>query len=91
MELTDFTKEEMRRIDVIYGDELKSATDADIPLIAKWESYQAEQRVMESERVKAMRAESAARVADSKAVSDLARENLREQQEAAMRRYQEAE
>ena len=85
----DFTKEEMRRLDIIYSNDMKTATLDDLELIIRWERAQAVREFTMSEQLRLMKEESAAKLEAAQRESDQAIANLNELHDAAIKRYEE--
>lgn len=87
--MDDFTKDEMRKLDELYSNDLKTATLDDLDLIIRWERAQAVHEAMMSEQLRIMKEESDAKIAASKEHSDITIANLKEQHDLAVKRYEE--
>ena len=86
--MDEFTKEEMHRIDVLYGTDFKDIKPEDAPLIARWEKYRALQEEEAKARFAAIEKESEARVKEARKTAKLAQQQLIEQATAAMQRFE---
>ena len=86
--MDEFTKEEMHRIDVLYGTDFKDIKPEDAQLIARWEKYKALQDEEAKARFAAIEKESEARVKEARKTAKLAQQQLIEQATAAMQRFE---
>lgn len=86
--MDEFTKEEIHRIDMLYGTDFKDIKPEDAPLIARWEKYKALQDEEAKARFAALERESKARINECKKTEKLARDILTEQTNAAMQRLE---
>lgn len=86
--MDEFTKEELHRIDVLYGTDFKDIKPEDASLIARWEQYKATQNAEVQARIAAIEKESKARINECKKTEKLARDILTEQANAAMQRLE---
>ena len=86
--MDDFTNEEKHRIDVIYGNDFKDLTIDDVKLIQKYEAYKARNDEIVQAKIKAIEAESAAQIKETKKTEKLARDILTAKAEAARERWE---
>ena len=86
--MDELTKDEMHRIDVLYGTDFKDIKPEDASLIARWEKYKALQDEEAKARFAAIEKESEARVKEARKTAKLAQQQLIEQATAAMQRFE---
>lgn len=86
--MDEFTKDEMHRIDVLYGTDFKDIKPEDAQLIARWEKYKALHDEEAKARFTAIEKESEARVKEARKTAKLAQQQLIEQATAAMQRFE---
>lgn len=86
--MDEFTKEELHRIDLLYGTDFKDIKPEDASLIARWEKYKATQNAEVQARIAAIEKENKARINECKKTEKLARDILTEQANAAMQRLE---
>ena len=89
--MDEFTKDELHRIDLLYGEDFKSEdfTPDDVKLIQRWEKWKAEQDAELKARIEAMKAESASNIERADAAAKTMQKNLKEFASKARKRYKE--
>lgn len=88
MYLEDFTKEELNRINQLYGNDFKGITPDDAYLIGRWERAKTEAEVLANEQVKAIHDELEAKREVCAAQVDESRQRLANLVEEAKARYE---
>lgn len=83
-----FTNEEKKRIDLLYGNDLKDVTPDDVQLIAKWERHKLELETEQNARILAISKENEARLSAIEKQAKLAMATLQEMRDAAIKRYE---
>lgn len=86
--MDEFTKEELHRIDVLYGTDFKDIKPEDATLIARWEKYNALQQEEAKARIAAIEKEGETRAKEARKTAKLAQQQLIEQAIAAMQRFE---
>lgn len=86
--MDEFTKEEMHRIDVLYGTDFKDIKPEDAMLIARWEKYRALQDEEAKARFAVIEKEGETRAKEARKTAKLAQQQLTEQANAAMQRFE---
>lgn len=84
----EFTHEEIERINQLYGNDFKDITPSDAELIGRWESYKAVKNTELQAQLAAIKEESQARIAYSKAQAENSKAALQELKEAALHRLE---
>ena len=88
--ITDnFTREELNRIDVLYGTDFEDVTRDDIPLIRRYEHDIAYEEAFESEKMRALKERNAATLNSTKEQLRIAEQIAKDRHEAIMARYKE--
>lgn len=89
--LDGFTADEIDRINLIAAGTAEDVTIEDAKLYAAWESANARIEEYYSDRHKAMQAETQAKIDASTTIAEQMKENMKAQQQAALRRLQQVE
>lgn len=82
-----FTKAELSKIDSLYASDFANVTPEDVPLIIRWELDAYAANVEYDEKLKALKEESAARLAKVKKEAEYSAETLRILRDKAIARY----
>lgn len=82
-----FTKAELNKIDSLYASDFANVTPADVPLIIRWELDAYAANIEYDEKLKALKEESAARLAKVKKEAEYSAETLRILRDEAVARY----
>ena len=83
----EFTNEEQRKIDELYGSGFKGIKPEDVPLIQKWEQHKTSLQMKRDAEIQAMNEENAARLAKIKQETEYAAETLKILRDKAVARY----
>ena len=86
--MDEFTKDELHRIDLLYGNDFQDATPDDFKLIARWEQHKVREDAEMQARIAAIEKESAARVKETTKTEKLAREILNEKAQRSRERWE---
>ena len=84
----EFTNAEQERINQLYGNDFKDITPDDAQLIARWESWKATQDLEYRAKTDALKAETQAKMEESKRIADKAMADLEELKLAALARLE---
>ena len=84
----EFTNAEQERINQLYGHDFEDIQPEDAELIARWEAWKASQDLEYQAKTDALKAETAAKMEDSKRIADKAISNLEELKNAALARLE---
>lgn len=82
-----FTKAELNKIDSLYANDFANVTPEDVPLIIRWELDAYAANIEYDEKLKALKEESAARLAKVKKEAEYSAETLRILRDEAVARY----
>lgn len=78
---SDFTQEEIGKLDQLYGTDFQDATQEDISLIIRWERYNTEKTVIAQSELNAQMAKAEADIEESRARVKLMEEQVRTERE----------
>ena len=87
----DFTKEELHRIDYLYGTDFKDIKPEDAPLIGRFEAERAKQDAEFQKHLQTMQDEANAKIKACEAEKKQALANLKELHDAAIARLESLE